>query len=235
MSSGLLLGALALGVLMGTRAATSGVASGATEPLPTWVLEHANGEQLSADEMKGLYRAEAEKPRFEGQLIGWSIAPYSALEAQGSTRHDVSRSCKSFQAGAETPTKLDFVVGYLPDSIKVRQVYGPIKWVCGSEGLSVRVQFDVSTPLGIGEISIERVIRADRVIEMDVPADSVEVGKVNGHDAVFAHPMDDQSGRGIGRVFVIEEDEAPEFTILRIYADEGVPFDELVKIAEGIK
>ena len=194
-----------------------------------------NKTTLSLEEVKAIYAAQAEQPRFDGTLLGWRVGPYEELEADGLLATSVTRSCESREAGPETPTQLDFTVGYLPSSIKVGQVTGPVKWVCGGDGISVLYHYSVGTAIGVGEIWIQRVIRSRAIIEMDVPEDSVETSTINGKPAIVVHPAHDMSGLGMGRVVVIEDDMGPEFTILSVTTDDGIPFDELLKIAEGIK
>lgn len=211
-------------------------AVGVQTPAPVATKESAeDGPPLSVNEIMAIYRAQDTKARWDGSLFGWRLAPYEALEAAGTSGQNLSRSCDSREAGVETPTQLDFTVGYIPSNLKIDRVTGPIKWVCGTEGLSVLYHFSVGTPFGAGEIWIERAIRGRQTLELDAPIDSVEAGEINGRPAILVHPADDDTGLGQGRVIVIEDNIEPEFTILSITTDDGIPFAELVLIAEGIK
>lgn len=190
---------------------------------------------FTIEQIRTLYAVEAAKARFDSTLLGWRIAAYDALKSEGISDRNLIRSCEPHPAGAETPTQLDFTVGYLPPEFKIGPVEGPMKWLCGDEVLSVLYVYNVATALGAGQLWFERSITGRRVLEMDVPEDSVEAAMINGTPAIIVHPADDATGLGMGRVVIIEDDSGPEFTILSITADEGVPFVELVKIAEGIK
>lgn len=229
------------------RTSLPGPASAATGvPLESFITETggpvessdrpAQRGPLSLDEIKGILSAEAAKRRFDGSALSWRIAPYAELQAEGiGDPASVDRSCEPYEAGAEKLTQLDFTVTYLPPEFKIGPVEGPIKWLCGNEGISVLFIYNVDTALGAGQIFVERSIRARQILELDVPHDSVEAGAIRGTPAIIAHPADDATGLGVGHVIVIEDDGHPEFTILRVTADNGVPFDELIKIAEGIK
>jgi hypothetical protein len=188
----------------------------------------------SAEEIKRILNEDAAEPRYDGTVHGWRVAPDSVLEAEGLGGRDLSRSCEPTLAGAETSTQLDFTLIYFPPNMAISTVSGPRKWVCADEGLSVSYEFGLETSLGAGTLWVERSIRGRRALGLLVPSESVEAGIINGKPAVLAHPSDDNTGLGIGRVIVIEDDTAPEFTILRITGDNGVPFAELVRIAEAI-
>lgn len=190
---------------------------------------------LSLAEIKSRFKSEAEKPRFDGSIAGWRMATYRVLLDAGMTGRGLNRSCQAYEAGVETPTQLDFAVGYLPRDVKVVSVSEPVKWLCGTDGLSVAQVYDIDTRLGVGHIWIERSIQAVRSIEVDVAADRVRGATISGFPAILVHPLDDATGLGLGRVIVIEDDTGPEFEILSITADNGVPFADLVKMAEGIK
>ena len=131
-------------------------------------------------------------------------------------------------------TQLDFTIGYLPDGLKY-ETDGPVKWVCDSEGLVVSQTYTVHTALGVGLIWIERAITGDRILEVETPADAVESMTLNGSTAILVHPADDETGLGYGGVFIPEDNVGPEFTILSVTSDNAIPFDELVKFAEGLK
>jgi len=190
---------------------------------------------MSAEEIRRILDDAAREERFDGTVIGWRIAPDSVLDALGIRDRNLDRPCDSSPAGAETPTQLDFTLTYLPSGIGVGEVVGPAKWICAGEGLSVAFEYRLSTPYGAGSLWVERSIRGRQTLALAVRRDSVQAGMINGLPAIFIHPADDASGLGVGRVIVIEDDTAPEFTILRVTAENGVPFSQLLKIAEGVR
>jgi len=190
---------------------------------------------LTIDEISQLYEKQAAKPRFEGSALGWRIAGYEALLAEGIENPNPALSCEGRQVGPDTKTDLDFEVGYLPGNLKVGPTSGPEKWLCGDRGFSVRYVFNVYGALGNGQIVIERNTRSRRVLEMDIPNDSVSTGDINGTPSIFIHPADDETGLGLGRIVVIQKNTETPFTVLSVMSDDAVPFAELIRIAEGIK
>jgi hypothetical protein len=184
---------------------------------------------------QALLQVQASKPRFDGSLLGWRIAPFKVLQGAGLSGRGLSRSCPPYEVGAETPSALDFTIGYLPADLKLGSLSEPDKWLCGDEALSVFYSFRAQSPLGATEIWFERSIQSRKSLELDVADDSVEATIVRSHPAIVVHPADDATGLGTGHVIVIEAASGPVFTIFHITADNGVPFAELVKIAEGIR
>lgn len=234
--------ALAAGVLL-TRPTPSPTTAGAATVPQTG---QRSGDQpgltaddqtspLTLDQLKTIVTRQAAKPRYDDTVLGWRIGPYEVLSAAGIDDRNLVRACDPYQAGADTITSLDFTVGYMPPDFKIGPIAGPVKWLCDQEALSVTLMYNVGTPLGSGQITFSRYILARRSIEMDTRFDSVETGDISGHPAIIVHPDDDKTGLGLGEVVVIEDDTDPEFTILTISADNGVPFDELLKIAEAVK
>ena len=187
------------------------------------------------NEVRRLLTELGTKPRFDGSIRGWRIGPYSALAAEGVYDSETRSSCDARGSGAETVTDLDFSIGYLPRDLEVVYMKGPMKWLCGGEGFSVTYNISVEGTFGGGEIQIVRFVETERVIELDVPTDSVEETTVNGHPAIVVHPADDATGLGLGVVIVLEDDSGPELRVLRAYSHDAVPFAELMKIVEGIK
>lgn len=190
---------------------------------------------LPIADIRQILDEDAAKDRFDGAIHGWRLAPDSVLEAEGLSARTLSRSCEPKPAGTETPTQLDFTLSYIPPEITVREVSGPTKWICGGDGLSVMYVYALDTPLGSGDLFVFRAVWGQRTLDLQAPKDGVEASTINGKPAIFAKPADEAYGLGLGQVIVIEDDTEPEFTILRVFADNGVPFSELVKIAEGIK
>jgi hypothetical protein len=189
----------------------------------------------SAEEIRRIVDRAASEERFDGTVVGWRIAPNDVLDALGIRDRNLQRSCDPVPAGAETRTALDFTLTYMPPGIAVGDAVGPVKWICAGEGLSVAIESGLATPYGAGSLWVERSIRGRQTVALAVARDSVQAGTINGLPAIFVHPADDASGLGVGRIIVIEDNAAPEFTILRITAENGVPFSELIKIAEGVR
>jgi hypothetical protein len=190
---------------------------------------------LTLEEIKGLYSAQAKKPLFDGSVMGWRIAPYPVLLGEGLDNPYPSLSCEGRHAGGETTTDLDFVVTYLPPDLPVKPGSEPDKGLCGSTSTYVALSLSVESAIGAGQIWIERSVQSRRTLELEVPNDSVEKGTINGTPAILVHPADDETGLGMGLVVVLEDDVEPEFMVLKVFADDAVPFAELVKIAEGVK
>lgn len=155
--------------------------------------------------------------------------------AEGADDPNPSLSCDARRAGAETQSNLDFAVGYLPTDIEVVKVTGPLKWMCGDDGFSVSYNIEIKGKFGVGQIGLDRFVQSERVIELDVPRDRVEAATIGGSPAILVHPADDVSGLGLGIVHIIEDDTGPELIVLRVFSDSAVPFEELIRIAEGLK
>lgn len=175
------------------------------------------------------------KPRFDGSVLGWRLAPTDVLAREGRGGAHLTRDCEPAPAGADRSTQLDFTLSYFPPTVTIESVAGPLKWVCGGLGLSVMYDFDLMTPYGVGGLRVERAVWGERALTLHAANDRVEAASINGRPAVFAHPADDASGLGHAVIMVIEDDVPPEFTVLRVIGDEGIPFAELVKIAEGVR
>jgi hypothetical protein len=220
---------IALFGFLGSRALVSqaGPGRGGAQP--------ARAAPKAGPQIGDILDSNARKPRFNGSVRGWRLGPYQALAAEGVADRHLSRTCEATPAGAETVTQLDFALTYIPRSLTIEDAAGPNKWVCSGQGLSVLYDYTVDTPYGVGEVLAERAIWGRRSLEVFAADDRVEQGSVNGKPAIFVHPADDSSGLGQGQIIVIEDDTPPEFTILRVSSDNGIPFAELVKIAEGAK
>lgn len=210
---------------------------------PATAAEAANGAQpanigrppFTLREAIDILDAEAKKPRFDGDVAGWRVATYQRLKDGGDGETKLQLDCEPTLAGVEQSSDLDFVVGYLPSDANAKLVDGPVKWVCGEQGLVVSQTYSVQTSLGVGEIWIERSVQGQQVLELDVASDSVEALEINGHPVVAVHPADDTTGLGYGFVAVIERDEGPRYQVLRVGASNAVSFAELLKIVEGIR
>jgi hypothetical protein len=190
---------------------------------------------FSLREVIDILNAEGKKPRFDGSVAGWRVATYARLKDAGVGAAKLQLNCEPALVGEEQSSDLDFVVGYLPADANAQLVDGPLKWVCGTQGLVVSQTYSVQTSLGVGEIWIERSVQAEPVLELDVAADSVEALEINGHPVVAVHPADDTTGLGYGFVAVIEKDGEPQYQLLKVGASNAVSYAELLKIVEGIR
>jgi hypothetical protein len=202
---------------------------------PAATIDPDRRSPLSLEDFLAITQAQAKKPRFDGEVLGWRVAPLAVLDAEGVGRQPLARDCATVPAKQGTRTQLDFQLGYFPPDLTIGPVEGPNKILCDDQAISVAIIYNVDTPLGAGLIWVERSIQASRSLELDAPFDSVEEGSINGAPAIVVHPDDDKTGLGIGRVIVIEHDGDAEQTVLTVIADNGVPFEQLIKLAEGIK
>lgn len=200
---------------------------------------------LPPDEVFRLIDEDAAKPRFNGTVGGWRIGTYQALQSEGLTGRNLQAQtlgtglglpvgCQVQQADAQTPTALDLTPTYFPASAEVVSEIGPEKWVCGDTALSVATNYELDTPYGEGFLMVERALWGSRTFEMNAPADRVESGSIDGHQAILVHCADDATGLGQAEILVIEDNDLDPFaTVLHIVGD-GIPFSELKQLAEGL-
>lgn len=190
-----------------------------------------------------LMEADSRKPRFDGTIYGWRVAPTSVLEREGLRRdlreglRKVDPDCEARRVRTGTRTDLDFTLTYFPQGVKVAGKPGVDKWVCGDIGLSVleSYSFDETPHLGVGDLRVERVLRDKRAFDIHAAEDRVEACSVRGFPAVCVHAVDDETGLGESGVVVIEDDDLDPFaTTLLVWASE-LPFDEVLKVAEGVR
>ncbi len=176
---------------------------------------------------------QADSGLFDGVVHGWRVAPDEVLDEEGIRDRNLTLDCEPEQVGVRTPSELDFTLSYFPADIDIGPLDGPDKWVCGGKGLSVAYAYSIQTEYGAASLRADRLITARRTTALMVPQDSVTEGRVNGSPAIFVRPTD-PAGLDLASIIVIEDDTAPEFTILRISSDNGIPFAELLKVAEGV-
>ncbi len=215
---------MAAGAFLGSQVMASHSNTSAPEP------------PKSAEEIFNIIEQDVGKDRFVGTVQGWRVAPRDTLDAEGLEQGiaDLPSTCEPALAKSGAVTSLDFELTYFPTSVKIHNAGEPIRWVCGSKPLSVMLNFNLETPYGEGSLRVERFVTDSRVLSLYSPNDAVESGSINGYPAILVHPADDKSGLGHGVIMVIEDDTPPEFAVFRLVAD-GIPFEELVKIAEGAK
>ncbi len=233
-------------VLAGSLSATAGspVATAAPpaddRPIYQALVEARGGREparpgpMAIDEIRRILTEESEKPLFDGVLQGWRLAPDNILEEEGLGRN-LSLDCEPELVDSDTATELDFTLTYVPADIEVRGKPEVTKWVCDGAALNVTSMMTLDTPLGEGILMVYRAIWGKRDIDLMAPYDRVTEGTINGAPAIFVQPADPQLGLGTGQVIVIEDDADPEYVVLRVFADNGIPFDELVQLAEGIR
>ncbi len=196
----------------------------------------ATGAQLDKRDAVRALERDSRKARFNGALHGWRVGHPLALEkALGNDLRKLELHCNASQVDGRTATALDFTLTYLPSDVAVQGITGPDKWVCGNRALSVMYDYAITTPNGPGSLWAFRQVVGRRVIDLDAAFDRVEAGTINGRPAIFAHPAHDASGFGGAQIIVIEDNTGPEFTLLRFDSENGISFDELIKIAEGAR
>lgn len=170
---------------------------------------------------------------FNGSCYGWRLATSDVLEAEGLGRN-LQLDCEAKRYGRDHRTDLDFKLGYVP---KGAHVDGVEKWACGRTGLSVYTMVSSDTPIA-WVVDIERSLTGSKAINEVALPGRVEPCEVRGHPAICVHYLDDaQPDRGgrVAEVIVIEDGTLdPHAVVLRVDGD-GIAFDELMKIAEGIE
>jgi hypothetical protein len=173
---------------------------------------------------------------FEGKIHGWDIGPDA--DDQG---RKLNLDCMPRQVGEGTATDLDLRLTYMPKNIGTPSHEPQVmKWVCGSMGLSVTYNFDWdNNPYeGLGILRVERLITGVRARSLYARRELVEACRVRGLPAVCVHYEDDARGRGktSASILIIEDDILNPYARTLLITDAtGIPFDELIKIAEGIR
>jgi hypothetical protein len=187
---------------------------------------------------------DAKKPRFDGTIHGWRVATFEVIKREGLNRdlseqmQEIDPDCEWQRFGEETHTSIDFVLTYFPSGVKVVGQPGVEKWACGDIGGSMfeNYSFD-ETPhhLGTGSLFVQRSLQNTRAFAVHTAEDRVEACAVRGLPAICVHALDDATGLGDSKVFVIEDDKLDPFvTVLLVEASE-IPFEETLKVAEGVR
>ena len=175
---------------------------------------------------------------FDGTIHGWRIAPNAVLEAEfGNDLRNLDLECDAKKVAPSAKTNLDVDLTYFPESAQERGKPSIVKWVCGAQGLSTYYQWDLRTkPFPVvgttGYLRIDRVVTARRAYHIGTTrADRVSACTVAGFRAVCFR----NEPEGHVLILVIEDDVLdPHATVLLVDA-EGLPFDELVKMIEGLE
>jgi hypothetical protein len=174
---------------------------------------------------------------FDGVIHGWRIARHEVLQQEfGDDERNLQLDCEEQKVGSETATDLDINVSYFPKSVTIVGTPVVVKWVCDKIGLSVYQNYNLEdTPYetlgGAGEIRLERFLMGRRAYELFVPAAAVSACTVAGSPAICVRRNDDE---GEADIVVIEDDTLDPHATLLLVSAYGVPFEELVKMIEGI-
>ena len=175
---------------------------------------------------------------FDGSIHGWRIAPNAVLEAEfGNDLRNLDLDCDAKKVSPSTETNLDVNLTYFPASAEERGKPTVVKWVCGSQGLSTYYSWSLKTkPFPVvgesGELRIDRVVTARRAWFIGTaPADRVHECTVAGLPAVCLR--NEQEGQVL--ILVIEDNELDPFATILLVDAFGLPFDELVKMIEGLE
>ena len=181
----------------------------------------------------------SETPRgeFDGVIHGWRIARHEVLQQEfGDDERNLQLDCDAHKVGSETATDLDIKLSYFPKSVTVVGTPVTEKWVCDKIGLSVYQNYNLEqtrykTLSGAGEIRLERFLMGRRAYELFAPAAAVSACAVAGSPAICVRRNDDE---GEADIVVIEDDTLDPHATLLLVSAYGVPFEELVKMIEGI-
>lgn len=196
--------------------------------------EPAHPGPMPIDEIRRILTEESKKPLFDGVALGWRLAPGDVLRGEGLGRK-LSRDCEVKSVDPDTSTEFDFTLTYIPAEIKIRENPDVAKWTCDGDALNVTSLMTMDTPLGEGTLMVYRATWSQRALDLMAPSDRVTEGTINGYPAIFVRPADSEFGLGTEQVIVFEDDAEPDYVVLRVFADNGIPFGELVKLAEGIR
>jgi hypothetical protein len=176
--------------------------------------------------LERLSQEEAAKPRFEGVVngirlyrTGAAVTVQRKWACSDAKPEDVQHPAMSAVAG----TPMEIVPTYLPpDAEEVAPTWPPV--VC--KGVLVYVERGWVTP-GRGWFSIYRY-EGEQAIDVDASVDRVSAASIGGKAAVLVKPLTPE-GFGYSMVIVAED-----FGLTVVAAD-GLPIEETVKIAEGLK
>jgi hypothetical protein len=201
---------------------------GRPEPSPTPEDEGKQATPTPPPSLAELERRRAEdeaKPRFEGEVNGIQIYPTSAAPPprQWACSDAKPEEVQHVSMDAVAGTPMDIVPGYLPDDAEELSTTLPPA-ICKGTIAYVEREW-IIRPEG-GDIFIARR-QGERTIDWDAPAERIAAATVAGKPAVLVKPLferDDYAG------VIIVEDFG--ITVVRVF---GLPFDEIVRIAEGLK
>lgn len=175
---------------------------------------------------------------FDGTIHGWRVAPDQVLEAEfGNDLRNLDLDCDAEKVSPSTKTSLDIDLNYFPASAQERGKPTIVKWVCGSQGLSTYYNWSLKTkPFPVvgeaGELRIERVLTARRAWSIGTaPEDRVHECTIAGLPAVCLR--NEQEGQVL--ILVIEDNDLDPYASFLLVDAFGLPFDELVKMIEGLE
>jgi hypothetical protein len=173
-----------------------------------------------------LTREEAAKPRFEGVVNG--IRLYSLSAGPDVQRKDACSDAKPEEAEELTlsdvaGTSMEIIPTYLPAGAEEQS---PMEPPVACKGIVVSVQrWWIIRGKGFFLISRRE---GEQAIDTDTSADRVSAATIGGKPAAVVAPV---APDGFGPSMVIV---AEDFGITIVFAD-GLPLEETVKIAEGLK
>jgi hypothetical protein len=171
-------------------------------------------------------RAEDEaKPRFEGEVNGVQIYPTTAAAPprQGACSDAKPEEVQHVSMDAVAGTPMEITPTYLPPGAEETFTTLP-PTICKGTVAYVEREWIVR-PEG-GDVFIARR-EGQRTINWDAPVERIVAATIAGKPAVLIKPLfehDDYAG------VILVEDFG--LTVVRVF---GLPFDETVKIAEGLK
>lgn len=175
---------------------------------------------------------------FDGTIHGWRFAPNDVLEAEfGNDLRNLDLDCDAKKVSPSTKTDLDVGLNYFPASAESRGEPTIVKYMCGSQGLSVYYHWSLKTKpfpsVGeVGELRIDRVVTARRAWFLGTaPADRVHECTVAGLPAVCLR----NEPEGQVLILVIEDDDLDPFATFLLVDAFGLPFDELVRMIEELE
>jgi len=219
MSKRLIVGILVAVVACGITVGAVVVASQGDEPpegVSDIILEREQARQ-----------EEEAKPRFEGVVNGIRLYPTGAgpaVERQSICTDAAPEEVEHVTMSDVAGTPMEIIPTYLPAGAEeTSPMWPPAK----CKGILVYVQRDWVMRDEGADFFIIRY-QGEQAIDISASADRISAGTIGGKPAVLVEPIT-PDGYGYSMVIVAED-----FGITVIAAD-GLPLEETVKIAEGLK
>jgi hypothetical protein len=194
-------------------------------PTPEGGRQQATPTPISRAELERLRLEDAAKPKFEGVLSGIHIYPtsFDAPQRKWACSDAKPDEVQHVSLDAVAGTPMDIVPTYLPPGAEELSTTLPPA-IC--KGTVAYVEREWTIQPGGGDVFIARR-QGERAIDWDAPVERIEATTVAGKPAVLVKPLlerDDYAG-----VIMVEDFG---ITVVRVF---GLPFDETLKIAEGVK
>ena len=202
-----------------------GAGAGATpEEGPTEEAEPTPGLLLERERLR---LEEEAKPRFEGVVNGirlYSLDAGPALQRKDACSDAAPEEVEHLTMSEVTGTPMEIIPTYLPPGAEER----PAMWPpVACKGIVANVERHWIIRGEDVDIYIRRR-QGERAIATDASPERVSAGTVGGKPAVLVEPLSPE-GYGYSAVIVAEE-----FGITVVSAF-GLPLEETIKIAEGLK